>query len=102
MEPSFPASWRAPGSTSSMSKNSRKASVTARFPGVRIPRPLVALFEKRAGYLDVEDCVPSRPPIQAVQRGASLRIGENVRGWKADRTSAFSSRPTAAPTVPRT
>lgn len=61
--------------------------MTARFPGVRIPRPLVALFEKRAGYLDVEDCVRAAAD-QAVQRRAALRIGENVRGWKADRTSA--------------
>ncbi len=57
--------------------------VAARFPGLRVPSPLVALFERQAGYLDVEDCV--REAVrQAVEHGAQLQLGENIRGWKAD------------------
>jgi sarcosine oxidase len=62
-----------------------EGEVTARFPGVRISRPLVALFEKQAGYLDVEDCVRAAAD-QAVHRGAVLQLGESVRRWKADGT----------------
>jgi sarcosine oxidase len=54
-----------------------------RFPGLRVPPPLVAVFEKRAGYLDVEDCVREAARL-AVEQGAQLQIGESVRGWKVD------------------
>jgi monomeric sarcosine oxidase len=57
--------------------------VAARFPGFRVPSPLAAVFERQAGYLDVEDCVRSAAQ-QAVEHGAVLQIGESVRTWKAD------------------
>jgi monomeric sarcosine oxidase len=57
--------------------------VAARFPGLRVPPPLVALFERQAGYLDVEDCV-REAAREAVEHGAQLQLGENIRGWKAD------------------
>ncbi len=60
-----------------------EGEVTARFPGLRVGPPLVALFERRAGYLDVEDCV-REASRQACERGATLQTGESVRSWKAD------------------
>ena len=59
--------------------------VADRFPGLRVPPPLVAVFEKRAGYLDVEDCVREAARL-AVEQGAQLQIGESARGWKVDGT----------------
>ena len=60
-----------------------EGEVTARFPGLRVGPPLVALFERQAGYLDVEDCV-REAARQACDRGATLQTGESVRSWKAD------------------
>jgi sarcosine oxidase len=60
-----------------------EGEITARFPGLRVPPPLVAVFERRAGYLDVEDCV-REAARQAVDHGATLQIGESVRGWKVE------------------
>ena len=58
-----------------------------RFPGFRIPEPLTAVFEARAGYLRVEDCV--RAHAAAAQRsGAELRIGETVLEWSAKDSGA--------------
>jgi sarcosine oxidase len=57
--------------------------IAARFPGLRVPPPLVAVFERQAGYLDVEDCV-REAARQAVEQGAVVQIGESVRAWKAD------------------
>jgi|HubBroStandDraft_6_1064221.scaffolds.fasta_scaffold101436_2 sarcosine oxidase len=60
-----------------------EGEITARFPGLRVPPPLVAVFERRAGYLDVEDCV-REAARQAVDHGAQLQVGESVRGWKVE------------------
>ena len=57
--------------------------VAARFPGLRVPLPLVAVFERRAGYLDVEDCVREAARL-AVEQGATLEIGASIRAWKVD------------------
>ncbi len=57
--------------------------IAARFSGLRVPPPLVAVFERQAGYLDVEDCV-REAARQAVEQGAVVQIGESVRAWKAD------------------
>ncbi len=66
--------------------------VESRFPGFRAPEPLVGVFERRAGYLLVEQAVMAqaaeaqRPSAQgpSVQgRRAELRIGETVRSWRA-------------------
>lgn len=53
-----------------------------RFPGFGIPESFAAVFESRAGYLRVEDCVRTHVD-QALLRGASLRIGCEVRSWKS-------------------
>ena len=52
-----------------------------RFPGFCIPPDFAAVFEANAGYLRVEDCIRSHVD-QALLRGASLRIGGEVRSWK--------------------
>jgi monomeric sarcosine oxidase len=54
-----------------------------RFPGFRIPDDMSAVFERRAGYLRVEDCVRAHA-AQAVRLGARLATGETVLGWRAD------------------
>jgi sarcosine oxidase len=59
------------------------AEVEARWPGFRVPRPLVGLFEPRAGYLQVEACVIAHSQ-QAVQQGAELCSGETILRWQAD------------------
>jgi monomeric sarcosine oxidase len=52
-----------------------------RWPGFRLPESFRLVFEKRAGYLLVEDCV--RAHIDAATRlGASLHCGPSVLGWK--------------------
>jgi sarcosine oxidase len=59
------------------------AQLAARFPGFRVPPPLAAVFERTAGYLDVEDCVQAAAE-QAVAHGAVLQTGETVRDWRPD------------------
>lgn len=51
-----------------------------RFPGFAVPDELSAVFEARAGFLYVEDCVRTYVD-QAVQRGARLLAGTAVRSW---------------------
>jgi sarcosine oxidase len=58
----------------------------ARFPGFRFPNHWKAVFEHRAGYLDVEDCVLAH--LQEAQKhGAELRTGISVQGWRDDRSA---------------
>jgi sarcosine oxidase len=54
--------------------------VTERFPGFRCDDTMAAAFERRAGYLRVEDCVQAYAS-EAQEAGAELRIGEAVQGW---------------------
>ncbi len=54
-----------------------------RFPGFRIPGGMAAVFERRAGYLRVEDCVRAHAEA-AVRLGARLATGETVLRWCAD------------------
>ena len=56
--------------------------VGARFPGFVVPDSLSAVFEKRAGFLFVEDCIRAHT-AQALQAGAVLQTGETVRRWSA-------------------
>jgi sarcosine oxidase len=53
-----------------------------RFPGFRIPERMTSVFEARAGYLRVEDCVRAYA-TDAQTSGAELRTGESVREWSA-------------------
>ena len=55
-----------------------------RFQGFRIPGGMKAVFERRAGYLRVEECVRAHAE-EAVRLGAELRAGEAVEGWRHDR-----------------
>lgn len=57
------------------------ADVAARFPGFVVPEGYRAVFEQRAGYLRVEQCVLACAR-RAVARGAELRLGETVVGWQ--------------------
>jgi sarcosine oxidase len=54
-----------------------------RWPAYDPPDDHVALFELRAGLLLPEACVETYLHL-ARQRGATARLGERVRGWRAD------------------
>ncbi len=59
------------------------ADIEKRYPGLRVPAPLVGVFEARAGFLRVESCVKAYAD-EAVKHGAELQIGETVRQWSPD------------------
>ncbi|WP_437200723.1 N-methyl-L-tryptophan oxidase [Planctomicrobium sp. SH664] len=56
--------------------------VQERFPGFVCPFNSAAVFERRAGFLFVEECIKAAT-AQALSRGAELRIGETVTSWSA-------------------
>jgi sarcosine oxidase len=56
--------------------------IAERFPGFRADDEWIGLFERRAGYLDVEECVVAHAE-EAVKLGAELRTGVEVRSWTA-------------------
>ena len=58
------------------------AEITRRFPVLKPAPHLVALFEKKAGYVMPEKCVLAHLD-QATRRGAELHFEEKVLGWKA-------------------
>jgi sarcosine oxidase len=53
----------------------------SRFPGFRFPGYWQAVFERRAGYLNVEDCVLAHL-VEAQKLGAELRTGVAVHSWR--------------------
>jgi monomeric sarcosine oxidase len=58
------------------------AEVTESWSGLQVPSLLAAVFERRAGYLLVEDCV--RAHLAAAQAaGAELLTDTPVRNWSA-------------------
>ena len=57
------------------------SEVMRRFPGLRVPEGLVAVYEREAGYLDVEDCVIEHASA-AREAGADLRVGEEMLSWE--------------------
>jgi monomeric sarcosine oxidase len=59
------------------------ADIASRFPGFRVPGPLTALFERRAGYLDCEDAVRATAD-QAVKNDAFLQTDASVIEWKPE------------------
>jgi sarcosine oxidase len=59
------------------------AESQARFPGFRLPDEYEAIFERRAGYLLVEECVIAHAE-QARRLGAQLQTGETIRSWRTD------------------
>jgi sarcosine oxidase len=56
--------------------------VTRRWPGFRAAAPLAAVYEPRAGYLLVEECVRAHL-ADAVAAGAELRTEETVEDFRA-------------------
>lgn len=54
--------------------------VASRFPGFKAPEGYQSLFESRAGYLRVEDCVLAHLRL-AKQLGADICIGPTVKCW---------------------
>lgn len=59
-----------------------RAECHRRFPGLAIPDGSEAVFERRAGYLEVEECVRAHASA-AVELGAQLAIGPAVQSWRA-------------------
>lgn len=59
------------------------SAVAKRFPGFRLPEAAAVVFERRAGYLEVENCVLAFAE-EAVRRGAELRTGETVLSWRVE------------------
>ncbi|HUY36092.1 MAG TPA: N-methyl-L-tryptophan oxidase [Pirellulales bacterium] len=57
--------------------------IEARWPGFRARGALSGVFERRAGYLLVEECVKAHA-AEAVEHGAELRVGCEARWWRAD------------------
>jgi sarcosine oxidase len=55
----------------------------ARFPGFRVHESFRAIFEIRAGYLLVENCVRAHA-AQAIRLGAELHTGETIRDWRPE------------------
>jgi sarcosine oxidase len=53
----------------------------SRFPGFRVPGGWAGVFERKAGYLDVEDCVVAHVE-EAKRAGAELQTGVAVHGWR--------------------
>ena len=56
-------------------------SFAARWPGFSLPPGAEARFERRAGYLRVEDCVAAHLKL-ARRAGAELRTGTLAQGWR--------------------
>jgi len=54
-----------------------------RFPGFVAGRGCEVLFEPGAGFLWVERCVHAHA-AQAVGQGATIAVGQTVRGWSGD------------------
>ncbi len=59
------------------------AQIEKRYAGLRVPEPMVGVYEARAGFLRVEACVKAYID-EAVKRGAQLQTGETVLGWSPD------------------
>ena len=59
------------------------AQVAKRWPGFHVPDDSIALFEPKAGILQVERCVLNHLD-QAVRAGAELRTDVSVTGWASD------------------
>lgn len=57
-------------------------SAQARWPGLVLDPDARGVFERRAGYLEVEECVRAHAGL-AVQSGAHLAIGPAVLSWRA-------------------
>lgn len=59
------------------------SDVERRFPGFRMPPEMSAVFERRAGFIHVEDGIRAQLEI-AERHGALLRANETVTAWRVD------------------
>ncbi len=59
------------------------SEIRRRFPGFHAPDEWHGVFERRAGYLEVEACVVAHLE-EAIRLGAELRTGVTVQRWRAD------------------
>jgi monomeric sarcosine oxidase len=59
------------------------AEVAQQYPGFAVPPDAVAVYERDAGYLLVEDCIEAHLQ-QAVKLGARIQCDTVVRQWHAD------------------
>jgi len=57
--------------------------ISRRFPGFAVPDGMSGVFERRAGFLRVEDCVRTQIE-QAVQAGAVLHADEAAVAWRVE------------------
>jgi monomeric sarcosine oxidase len=55
--------------------------VERRFPGFVVPEGMIGVFERRAGFLHVEDCIRAQIE-QAVAAGAELHADEPATAWR--------------------
>ena len=62
------------------------AEIVRRFPGFALPDGMLGVFERRAGFLHVEDCIRAQIE-QAVAAGAELHSNEAVAAWRIDGTN---------------
>lgn len=60
-----------------------RVDVEERFPGFAMPEDALAVFERNAGFLMVEDCVLAHIE-QAKMHGAEFIVNEPVVSWRAD------------------
>jgi sarcosine oxidase len=59
-----------------------RSEVGRRFPGYVVPDGMCGVFERLAGYLEVEECVRAHCD-GAVRRGARIETGVTVLSWTA-------------------
>lgn len=57
--------------------------IERRFPGFVVPEGMSGVYERRAGFLRVEDCVRTQID-EAVRTGAVLRSDEAAVAWRVD------------------
>ncbi len=57
------------------------ADISQRWPVLRVPEELVGVYEPRAGYLHVEQCVQAQLDA-AASAGAELRTDVEVQAWQ--------------------
>ena len=59
----------------------KASEIERRWSGLRVPKHLTGVLEKRAGYLRLEECVKSHLAV-AEQKGAELICSAKVNGWQ--------------------
>jgi len=62
-------------------ENLTASDVTSRYPGFLVPEGMEAVFEKRAGFLKVEQSIKTYIDL-ALNYGAELHTGVSVDSWK--------------------